>query len=146
MKKRNFSKLSVIFIGVIFTFTSIVFLSSIPTISNSYAKEKAVNIGEAEIKNLLLRPKGWTAEWHCDQWPGDWMTDLKFEAHGKKIVVKIYDPVNHFNCKRKIKITSDGFNMACCNTDSALLVFDPNDQMYPFKGENLSCIVKLKAK
>lgn len=131
---------------VILIFSSFTVFSSVSLISNSYAGEKTTQPGTDGIKKLLLQQTGWEAEWHCDQWPGDWGTELIFKDLGKRIVVKIYDSVNHFDCKRKVKITPDGFTMACCNADPVLLVFDPTDQMYPFKGEDRSCIVKLKAK
>jgi len=59
MMKRNFKKLLVIFVGVIFTLPCI-------TISNSYAQEKTVTVGADKIKAALLRPGGWIAEWHCN--------------------------------------------------------------------------------
>ncbi len=64
MKKRNFNKLLVIFVGVIFTLSYI-------TISNSYAQEKTVNIGADKIKAILLKQNGWIGEWNCKQlWGG----------------------------------------------------------------------------
>ena len=138
IKKHFFNKLLVIFVGIIFTLPCI-------TISNSYAQEKTATVGADKIKSILLRPDGWIGEWDCK---GGWneLTDLVFEDRGKKIVVKINIPAMDCNCKRKVKITSDGFKMAGCYKGNVHLIFDPDDHMYPFKGDNQTCIFKLKEK
>jgi hypothetical protein len=148
MKKRNFNKLLVIFIGVIFTFTSILFLSSMYTISNSYAQEKTVNIGADKIKAMLLRPNGWIAEWNCGQGQYQGLSNLIFEDHGKKIVVKLHDEAFMDSCKRKVTITSDGFRMSGCYAGLVDLFYDPNDNRYPFKtkGDGLECDLKIRVK
>ena len=146
--KGRLKKNLVIFSGVLFTLFGIVIFSSMQKKSNSYDQEK-IDPGEADkIKAILLRPEGWIAEWNCTVGPtsGDAITDLLFEGNGKKFVVKINDPVRHYNCKRKVTITSNGFKMAGCYYDTVQLIFDPNDKRYPFKGESQSCVLKLKAK
>jgi len=147
MKKRNFNKLLVIFIGVIFTFTSILFLSSMYTISNSYAQEKTVNIGADKIKAILLKQNGWIGEWHCST-GRQVVTDFVFEDRGKKIVVKIHNDALQDSCKRKVKINSDGFRMSGCYAGLVDLFYDPNDNRYPFKtkGDNLECDLKIRVK
>jgi hypothetical protein len=127
----------VIFVGVIFTIPCI-------TISNSYAQEKTATVGADQIKAMLLRPNGWRAEWHCNNWQS--LLNLVFEDRGKKIVVKIHDEAFQDSCKRKVTITSDGFKMASCYSGIVHLIFDPNDQRYPFKADNQTCIVKFKKK
>jgi hypothetical protein len=141
MMKEHFKKLLVIFVGVIFTLSYI-------TISNSYAQEKTVNIGADKIKAILLKQNGWIGEWNCGQGRWQALTNLIFEDHGKKIVVKIHDEAFTDSCKRKVTITSDGFKMASCYSGILQLIFDPNDNRYPFKtkGDNQECDLKIKVK
>ena len=147
MKKRNFNKVLVILIGVIFTFTSIVFLSSMYTISNSYAQEKSTKIGAGKIKAILLNQEGWIGELNHGTY-GLNLINYVFEDRGKKIIVEIYTPDDKDGCKRKVKITSYGFRMTGCYIGIAELFYDPNDHRYPFKtkGNNLEYDLKLRAK
>lgn len=141
MLKGHFKKLLVIFSGAIFF--------SVFMISNLYAQEKTTTVETDKIKSILLRQEGWTAEWHCSYWPFDTLNDLVFEKSGKKIVVKIHNSDSTYtytSCKRKVKIKPNGFTMAGCNEGTIHLVFDPDDNRYPFKGDNKSCILKLTAK
>ena len=146
MKKRNFKKLSAIFIGVIFTFISIVFLSSMYTTSNSYAQEKSPNIGADKIKAILLNQEGWIGELNHGT-KGSNLVNYVFEDHGKKMIVKIDNPSREIHCKRKVKINSDNFRMVGCYVGIAELFYDPYDPIYPFKtkGDNLEYSLKLKA-
>ena len=146
MKKRNFNKVLVIFIGVIFTFTSILFISSMYSISNSYAQEKTANIGADKIKAILLGQKKWIGEFHHER-KGSNMVDYVFEDRGKKMIVKIDNPSREIHCKRKVKINSDNFRMVGCYVGIAELFYDPYDPIYPFKtkGDNLEYSLKLKA-
>ena len=96
---------------------------------------------EEKIKTLLLNSEEWNAEWHCDY--GNWSSELKFDDHGKKFVVNI-DNASYGKCKQKVTITSDGFKMAGCTSDTLLISYDPNDNIYPFKGDNATCRLKLK--
>ncbi len=148
MDKMNFNKLLVILIGVTFTFISILLLSSMYTISNSYAQEKTVNIGADKIKAILLKQNGWVGEWNSKGWGQQWLTDFVFEDHRKKIIVKIHGIERENRCERKVKINSDGFRMSGCYAGIVDLFYDPNDNRYPFKtkGDNLECDLKIKVK
>ncbi len=148
MKKRSFNKLLVIFIGVTFTFISILFLSSMYTISNSYAQEKTVNIGADKIKAILLKQNGWVGEWNSKGWVQQWLTDFVFEDRKKKIIVKIHHIGPEYSCERPVKINSDGFRMTGCYAGIVDLFYDPNDNRYPFKtkGDNLESDLKIKVK
>ena len=139
--KRHLKKLLVIFVGIIFTLPCL-------TISNSYAQEKTATVGADQIKAMLFRSNGWIAEWHCGQGGWQGLTNLIFEDHGKKIVVKIHNEASMDSCKRKATITSDGFKMAGCYSGILQLIFDPNDNRYPFKTKegNSNCNVKIKEK
>jgi len=148
MKKRNCNKLLVILIGVTFTFISILFLSSMYTITNSYAQEKTVNIGADKIKAILLKQNGWVGEWNSKGWGQQWLTDFVFEDRRKKIIVKIHGIEPENRCERKVKINSDGFRMSGCYAGIVDMFYDPNDNRYPFKtkGDNLECDLKIKVK
>lgn len=37
-------------------------------------------------------------------------------------------------CEKKVTLNSEGFKMTACRVDVPPLIFDPNDQIYPFKG------------
>ncbi len=148
MIKGHLKKPLVFFIGVIITLLCIVVFSSMYTKSNSYDQEKA-DTGETDkIKAILLKPEGWVAEWLCDEgpYPSTAITDLVFEARRNKMVVKIHSPAYFHKCERKVTITSDGLILAGCYAVPVQLIFDPNDNRYPFKGENQTCVLKLKIK
>ena len=136
--KRHLKKLMIIFVGVIFTLLCI-------TISNSYAQEKTVTVGADKIKSILFGQKEWILEWSCNNGYAG-LTDVIFEDHGKKIVAKLNNPDYRKKCKRKVTITSNGFKMYSCWDHIVPMIFDPNDHRDPFKGDNQSCIFKLKAK
>ncbi len=141
MLVAHFKKFLVIFMG------GVVFLILI--ISDLHAQEKPAVDEIDKIKSMLLNEEGWIAEWHCNYWPFDTFTDLSFEDRGKKIVVKIFNSDNsltYTSCKRKVIITSDGFQMSGCNEGNVQLIFDPKDQRYPFKGKNHACELKIKQK
>ena len=127
---------------------SILFISSMYTISNSYAQEKTVNIGADKIKAILLKQNGWIGEWNCKKWVSQTLTDLVFEDRGKKIIVKIHNISYEKRCERKVKINSDGFRMSGCYVGIVDLFYDPNDNRYPFKtkGDTLECDLKIRVK
>ena len=98
---------------------------------------------EDKIKTMLLRSEGWKGEWHCGS--NDALVDLIFEDHGKKFEVNIESKSDDFKCKRKVTITSDGFEMPGCYVDKVQLIYDSADDRYPFKGDNGTCELKVKA-
>jgi hypothetical protein len=129
--KKNLKKSLIVFAGITFILTSIVILSSIYTVSNSYAQEKTA-IGKDKIKSILLNQEGWIGELNHGTY-GLNLINYVFEDRGKKIIVEIYIPDDKDGCKRKVKITSDGFRMPGCYIGIAELFYDPNDHRYPFK-------------
>jgi len=137
MKGHFINKLLVIFVGVIFTLPCI-------TISNSYAQEKTATVGADKIKDILLRPDGWIAEWDCNM--GTQETDLLFEVRGENVVVIIHNVAWNQTCERNVKITSDLVKMDGCNQSNIRMSFDPNNDVYPFIGGNQNCNLKLRAK
>ena len=108
--------------------------------TNAYAGE---SIESDKIKALLLRPNGWLVEWRGNS---SGVIDSIFEARGEKIVVKIHNAAWNQTCERDVTITSDVVKYDGCNEKNISLVYDPNDQEYPFKGESQCCYYKLKAK
>ncbi len=129
------------FIGIIFIIPSIAVFSFIYTVSNTYAEETAV--GEDKIKQILLGQKQLIMEWSCDNGYAG-LDDLIFEDSGKKIIVKLNNPDYRVKCKRKVTITPNGLKMSGCRGNMVHMIFDPNDNIYPFKGDNQSCVYKFK--
>jgi len=88
-----------------------------------------------EIKAMLLR----TATWHAD-WtkPGDsGVSEIVFEAKGDKVVAKIVritPPTS--SCEHDVTITTGVVKFDGCLVQNVTLRFDPNDRVYPFKGNS----------
>lgn len=119
-----------VFIGFIHILLSILVLSSISTVSSSYAQEKKAVVGRDKIKAILLGQEKWIGE--VELMGGRFLNDYVFEDHGKKMTVIINaDKKNH--CKQKVQIFSSGFRMAGCTLGIADLYYDPDDPVYPFK-------------
>ena len=75
------------------------------------------------------------------------MSDLLFETRGDKAVVKISTPYFSARCEHEVTITQDGCKLRGCLDPEVTVLFDPNDQEYPFKGKGVNCSEwKLKAK
>ena len=124
--------------------TSLVIIMFFISCSGDGGSESIDPAWEDKIKTILLRSEGWIAEWHCSS--NDAIVDLIFEDHGKKFEVNLQSQDKSFKCKRKVTITSDGIEMAGCFANTISLNYDPNDERYPFKGDNGTCDLKLKAK
>jgi len=131
-------------IGFIFTFPSISSFSSVHTISNAFAQEKAATDETGKIKATLLRPGGYLVEWRGVMGKGE--VDTIFEERGENVIAKINNAALNQACERIVTITPDGVKMDGCNDINILLVFDPNDQEYPFKGEGQNNYYKFKVK
>lgn len=132
-----------IIIGLIFTFPCISNFSSVHSISNAFAQEKAA-IDEADkTKAALLRPEGWIVEWRGNS---SGVIEFLFEDRGDNIVVKINNAAWNQKCERNVTITGDVVKLDGCHEKNISLNFDPNDNEYPFKGESQCCYYKLKAK
>ena len=128
----------------IFATTLAIFLFfSLITLDYVVAGGKTATGGSDKIKALLLRPNGWLVEWRGNS---SGVIDSIFEARGEKIVVKIHNAAWNQTCERDVTITSDVVKYDGCNEKDISLVYDPNDQEYPFKGESQCCYYKLKAK
>ena len=74
------------------------------------------------------------------------MADFIFEARGENVVVNINVIHRKKTCERNVTITSDVVKMDGCHTINISLLYDPDDDEYPFKGESLTYKFKLKAK
>ena len=110
----------------------------------------AIYVRAEEIKAVLLRPAGWMADWIGLS--GSGQTEFIYEGRGEKVVVKIVglsrtDGFILKNCERDVTITSNGIKHDGCRDSDIILVFDPKDQDYPFKGKSpRGTEYKLKAK
>ena len=147
MKKTYSNKFFVVFIGVISILYIMIFFSS-TTISNAHAQKKTADIGVEKIKALLLEQDIWVGEWDCKDkaWSVGIVNDFVFEDRGNKIIVKIDSPFDEISCERDIKINSDGFKMSGCGIGITRLIYDPDDNIYPFKtkGTNQECELKVR--
>jgi len=132
-----------IIIGLIFTFPCISNFSSVHSISNAFAQEKAATDEADKTKAALLRPEGWIVEWRGNS---SGVIEFIFEDRGDNIVVKINNAAWNMKCERNVTITGDVVKLDGCHEKNISLNFDPNDNEYPFKGESQCCYYKLKAK
>ena len=132
-----------IIIGLIFTFPCISNFSSVHSISNAFAQEKAATDEADKTKAALLKPEGWIVEWRGNS---SGVIEFIFEDRGDNIVVKINNAAWNQKCERNVTITGDVVKLDGCQEKNISLNFDPNDNEYPFKGESQCCYYKLKAK
>ena len=147
MKRQHAKKVSVIIVGVILTIFCILSFSLVQPISTAYAQGQTASTEQDKIKTLLLRPGGWDVDWRGPGGSGDAV--FLFETRGEKVVVKIkvIDPPRNPSCERDAIISSDVVKFDGCNDPGITLQFDPNDQVYPFKGKGSKGFAyKLKAK
>ena len=102
-------------------------------------------IGPDEIKAMLLKPNGWIAEWRGSGYAGT--AEIIFEEREDKIVAIIHNVLApDQSCERPVTITSEGIKMDGCIDTNMTLVFDPNNQEYPFIGKSESFYYKFKLK
>ena len=99
---------------------------------------------EKKIKTILLNQKEWRLEWSSNSGYSGWAY-LTFEDSGNEFMVNIDNRDARMKCKNKVTFTSEGFKMAGCRQSTSLLIFDPNDQMYPFKGDIQEYTWKIRA-
>jgi hypothetical protein len=147
MKRRYAKKVLAIVVGVILAIFCVLNFFSVQTISTAYAQGQTATGEPAKIKELLLRQRGWDANWRG---PGDAGENIfLFESRGEKIVAKItvINPPKNTSCEREVIISSDVVKLDGCRDKNITLQFDPNDQVYPFKGKSSGGFeYKLKAK
>jgi hypothetical protein len=89
-----------------------------------------------KLKVVLLRPKGWDVGWSRPGRIGE--GSCLFETRGEEIVAKmtiIDRPWMNLNCERDVIISSNAVKFDSCAHSGIALQFDPNDQVYPFKGK-----------
>jgi hypothetical protein len=101
-----------------------------------------------KIKVMLLKPGGWDADWSGPGRSGEGF--CLFESRGEKVVAKISiidRPLPNRYCERDVIISSDVVKFDSCRDSGITLQFDPNDNVYPFKGTSSGGVIyKLKAK
>jgi len=98
---------------------------------------------ENKIKTMLLEHEEWIMEWSSDK-GFNGLSYITFEDRGKKFVAKIDNRYANNKCERKVTIASEGIKMAGCRMSSTLMLFDSNDQKYPFKGEWQNITARLR--
>jgi hypothetical protein len=101
-----------------------------------------------KIKAMLLIPGGWDADWRGPGRIGEGF--CLFETRGEKIVAKITiidRPLPTRYCESDVIISSGVVKFDSCRDSGITLQFDPNDNVYPFKGTSSGGVIyKLKAK
>ena len=110
-------------------------------VTNALAGEA---VGSDKIKEMLIRPGGWSVEWRGNTYSG--VSDCIFEERGENIVVKIHSASVNMSCERNVTITEDAVKYDACYDTGITLHYDPDDKEYPFKGESQTTNYKLKAK
>ena len=115
--------------------------------TTAVAQERPAAAGPDKITAMLLRPAGWAVYWRgCSPPPESGESEAIFEAQGGKIVAKLAVPPD-VRCSSEVAMTSSGYTFRGCRDPGITIAFDPNDQVYPFKGKGVNCSeYKLKAK
>jgi hypothetical protein len=97
------------------------------------------------FKAALLRPTGWRAYWRGCPDAGE--SEITYEAHGDKVVVRIQIPLESISCDQDVTIAADVVQNHGCRDRNITVLFDPKDPEYPFKGRSDYCAeYKLMAK
>jgi hypothetical protein len=99
---------------------------------------------EDKVKTILLKPGGWIGEWQCSTVTT--LAGLRFDDDGNNFMVNIDKIMEYQACKTKATITSDGFKFSGCYQGAFQMIYDPNDERYPFKADSRTCNLKIKAK
>jgi hypothetical protein len=136
MKRGNANKFSAIIVGVILAIFCAVGCSSVQTTSTTYDQSQTATGESDKIKTMLLRPGGWIADWKGPGNAGE--SVYLFEIRGEKVVAKIsnIDSIRPVSCERDVVILSDVVKYNSCGQTGVTLQYDPNDQVYPFKGKS----------
>lgn len=111
------------------------------------AQERPAAGGSDKTTTMLLSPAGWTLHWRgCNPPPESGEGAVVFEAQGREVVAKLAVPPD-LRCSSVVAMTSSGYTFKGCRDPGITIAFDPNDQVYPFKGKGHNCSeYKLKAK
>jgi hypothetical protein len=115
--------------------------------TTAVAQERPAAGAPDKTTAVLLRPAGWTLHWRgCNPPPESGRGEAIFEAQGGKVVAKLAVPPD-LRCSSEVAMTSSGYTFRGCFDPGITIAFDPNDQVYPFKGKGSNCSeYKLKAK
>ena len=120
MRRKCNNKLSAIIIGVIAIFC----------VLSAHAQN---------LKTILLKPTGWICEWNNSTTGNSGRSDIVFEDSGEKVVAKIHIVIpgqtttGTLACERDVIISADTVKFDGCRDQNVVLIFDPNDKVYPFK-------------
>jgi len=120
MRRKCIDKLSAIITGVIAIFC----------VLSAHAQN---------LKTILLKPTGWICEWNNSTTGNSGRSEIVFEDSGEKVVAKIHIVIpgqtttGTLACERDVIISADTVKFDGCRDQNVVLIFDPNDKVYPFK-------------
>ena len=105
------------------------------------SQDRAATDGPGHLKDLLLRPDGWTADWIGPSGDSSGQAEWVYEARGERIVARLRntfrsDGATLLGCEQSVSIGQDRVTHDGCMDFSIELFFDPQDQDYPFKGKS----------
>jgi hypothetical protein len=149
VKTENAPKSSTVIFRVFpIAFCALIFCF-VETISTVYAQGQPPTFTPDKIRTLLLRPGGWEGD-SCGP-GGCWDLIIRFEASGEKTLakIKILDGTKVISsCQQEAVLSSDIVKFDGCRSSGIALQFDPNDNVYLFKGgvPHLGFKIKLKEK
>jgi len=123
MKRGHAKKVSAIIVGVIF---------AISCVLSAHAQD---------LKAILLKPAVWVGEWSNPNTGNSGQTEMVFESRGEKVAAKLYitapgsDTTGTLACERDVIISADTIKFDGCRDQNVVLIFDPNDKVYPLKSK-----------
>jgi hypothetical protein len=121
--KREDINISAITVGVIFAIFCVV---------SAHAQD---------LKAILLKPAVWVGEWSNPNTNYSGQTEIVFESRGEKVAAKLHitapgsDTLGALSCERDVIISADTIKFDGCRDQNVVLIFDPNDKVYPFKSK-----------
>jgi len=122
MKRGYVNTLSAIIVGII----------SISCVLSAHCQD---------LKAILLKPAVWICEWSNPSLGSSGQTEIVFESRGEKLTAKLYitapgrNTLGAMSCERDVIISADTIKLDGCRDNDAVLIFDPNDKVYPFKSK-----------
>ena len=100
-----------------------------------------LSVHAQDLKAILLKPAVWVGEWSNPNTGNSGQTEIVFESRGEKVVAKLHitapgsNALGALSCERDVIISADTIKFDGCRNQNVVLIFDPNDKVYPFKSK-----------